>query len=57
MFDWVCFDLLACHHSYEFLVINLSVAIDISLPDHFINFFICEFLTQVGHNVAYHKNS
>jgi len=33
-------------------VVNLSVAVNISLSDHFINFFVRELFTKVGHHVT-----
>lgn len=30
------------HHPDEFLVVDVSVSIDICLPDHLINFFVSE---------------
>jgi len=32
--------LLASHHSHEFLVVDLSVTIDISLTDHFVDLLV-----------------
>merc|ERR1719424_1302840 len=45
-------NLFAHHHFDELLVVDLSIAINISLTDHFINFFIGKFLTKVSHDVA-----
>merc|ERR1719198_1341072 len=43
---------LGHHHLHEFLVVDLPIAINISLTDHLVDFLIGELLTQVGHNVT-----
>lgn len=40
------------HHSYEFFIVNLSITINISFSDHFINFFISQFFTKSGHDLS-----
>ena len=44
--------LLGHHHLDELLVIDLTVAINIGLADHFIDLLIGELLAQVGHDVT-----
>merc|ERR1712007_407327 len=46
------FGSLGHHHLDEFLVIDLTVPIDVCLTDHLIDFLICELLTEIGHHVA-----
>merc|ERR1719321_2403222 len=40
------------HHLHKLLVVDLAIAINISFTDHFIDFFVCEFLAQVCHDMA-----
>merc|ERR1719444_193145 len=40
------------HHFHKLLIVDLSVTINISLADHFVNFLICKLLTQVGHHMT-----
>lgn len=40
------------HHLDEFVVVNLSVAVDIGLPDHLVHLLVGELLAEVGHDVA-----
>ena len=40
------------HHSYEFFVVDLSITINISFSDHFINFFVSKFFTKSGHDLS-----
>merc|ERR550514_2496951 len=42
---------LGHHHLDELLVVDLSVTINICLPDHFINFLIRELFSEVGHHM------
>lgn len=32
-------------------VVDLSVSIDVGLPDHLVHLFVCQLLAQVGHDV------
>merc|ERR1719510_1642986 len=44
---------LLCHHHFnKFLIVDLTVTINVCLPDHFIDFLIRELLTEIGHDVA-----
>merc|ERR1719215_2275538 len=44
---------LFCHHHFDkFFIVDLSVAINVGFPDHFINLLIGELLTQVCHDMA-----
>lgn len=43
--------LLGNHHSDKFLIVNLTITIDIGFTDHLVNLFVSELLTQVGHNM------
>ncbi|KAL8172218.1 hypothetical protein V2J09_024022 [Rumex salicifolius] len=41
------------HHDLDkLIIIDLAITIHISLPDHLINFLICELLAQVGHHMT-----
>jgi len=40
------------HELYELLVVDGTIAINISLSDHLIDFLVSEFLTQICHYVA-----
>lgn len=40
------------HHSNEFFVVNVSITINISFSNHFINFIVCQFFSKIGHNVS-----
>lgn len=42
---------LGHHHLDKLLIVDLPVAIHVSLPDHLIHFLICQLLAQVGHHV------
>jgi len=42
---------LAHHHCNEFFVVDLTVAVNVGLPDHFIDLLVCELLAEVGHDV------
>lgn len=44
--------LLGHHHLDKLFVVDLSITINIGFTDHFIDFFVSEFLAKVGHNVA-----
>merc|ERR1711948_200056 len=46
------FQSLCHHHFHELFVINLTVAINISFPDHFINFFIGQLFAKICHHMA-----
>merc|ERR1719345_159452 len=43
---------LCHHHLHELFVIDLTIAIDICLPDHLINLLIGEFFSEIGHDVT-----
>merc|ERR1712113_1378194 len=44
---------LFCHHHLdELLIIDLAIAVDVCLSDHFINFLIRKLLAKVRHDVA-----
>merc|ERR1711920_221326 len=43
---------LCHHHLHKLLIVDLPVAVDISLPYHFVNFLVSELLAQVGHDMA-----
>ena len=40
------------HHFDEFFVIDMTITIDIGFTDHFIDFFVGQFFTQIGHDVT-----
>ena len=40
------------HHSDEFFIVNMAISIKICLSDHFVDFIISEFLSQVCHNMS-----
>ncbi len=42
----------ASHHMYEFLVVDLSVAVNVHLSDDLVDFVVAELLPHVGHEVA-----
>jgi len=44
--------LLGHHHLDELLIIDLAITVRVGLTNHLVNLFICEFLTQVRHDVA-----
>merc|ERR550537_1977948 len=44
--------LLGHHHLHELLVVDLAVAVDISLTDHLVNLLVRELLAEVRHHVA-----
>jgi len=52
MQGFMCMNLLSHHHSDEFFVVDVTITIDISFSDHFIDFFVSQLFTQVGHNVS-----
>merc|ERR1712211_200980 len=52
MADMAIGRLLCHHHLDKLLIIDLSVAIDVSLSDHFIHLLIGQLLAQVGHDVG-----
>jgi hypothetical protein len=43
---------LGHHHLDELLVVDLAIAIDISLTDHLVDLLIGQLLAEVGHDVA-----
>ena len=43
---------LGHHHADELLVVDVTVAIDVSLADHLVDLLVRELLTQVGHDVT-----
>merc|ERR1711924_303810 len=44
--------LLGHHHLDELFVVDLAITINVSLTDHFIDFFVGELLAEVGHDVT-----
>ena len=40
------------HHPDKLLVIDLSITINVSFPDHLINFFIGQFFPKCGHDLS-----
>ena len=44
-------DSLGRHHRHKFFIIDLAVAVYVSLPDHLVDFLVGEFLAEVGHHV------
>lgn len=40
------------HHPHEFFVVDVSIAIDVSLSDHLVNLLISQLLSQIGHDVS-----
>ncbi len=44
--------LLRHHHRDELFVVDLTVAVDVSLADHLVNLLVREFLTEVSHHVS-----
>lgn len=46
------FALFAGHHRDEFLVVDLSVAVDVCFSDHLVDFLVRQLLAEVGHDVA-----
>merc|ERR1711860_187178 len=44
-------NLLRGHHSNEFFVVGLAVAVNVCLPDHLVDLFVGQFLAQVGHDM------
>merc|ERR1712170_63279 len=44
--------LLGHHHLNELLVVNLAIAINISLSDHLIDLLVRKLLTEVSHDVS-----
>jgi len=44
--------LLRCHHRHEFLVVDLTVAINVRFPDHLVYLLVGQLLAQIGHNVS-----
>merc|ERR1740117_2348858 len=45
-------DLFRHHHLDEFLIVDLTITINICLTNHLINFFIRQLLSEVGHHVT-----
>jgi hypothetical protein len=43
--------LLAGHHLDELLVVDLTVAVNVSLADHLVDLLVGELLAEVGHDV------
>ena len=37
------------HHLHEFLIVDLAIAVHVSLPDHLIHLLVCQLLPQVSH--------
>ena len=46
------FDLLGHHHLDKLLVVDLTVAVDVGLPDHLVDLLVGELLPKVGHDVT-----
>merc|ERR1711957_1119515 len=44
--------LLRHHHLHKLPIIDLTITINVSFPDHLIDFLICELFTQVRHDMA-----
>ena len=44
--------LLTHHHVNEFIVVNLSVSVDVGFPDHLVDLLVSEFFTEIGHDVT-----
>lgn len=40
------------HHRHEFFVIHLTITIDVCFSDHFVDFFVSQFFTKVGHDMT-----
>merc|ERR1719400_2948905 len=43
---------LGHHHLHKFLIIDLTITVDVSLTDHLIHLLVAEFLPKIGHDVA-----
>ena len=50
-FAAVCKSSLRSHHGDELLVIDLTVPVNIGLPDHLVHFLVSQLLPKVGHDV------
>ena len=44
--------LLGHHHLDELLVVDLAIAVDVSLADHLVDLLVGELLAEVGHDVT-----
>ena len=44
--------LLRGHHGDKFFIVDLAVAVNVGLADHFVHLLIGQLLAQVGHYVA-----
>ncbi len=40
------------HHSYELLIVNVTISIQVGLFNHFVHFLVCEFFAQICHYVS-----
>jgi hypothetical protein len=49
---FLCVCLFGHHHLDELLVVDLAIAIDISLADHLVHLLVGELLSEVGHDVS-----
>ena len=47
----LCSCSLSHHHSNELLIVDVSVTVDISLSDHFIDLLVSQFLAEISHNM------
>ena len=44
--------LLRRHHRHELFVVDLTVAVDVSLADHLVDLLVGQLLAEVGHHVT-----
>lgn len=44
--------LLRGHHGDKFFIVDLAIAVNVGLADHFVHLLIGQLLAQVGHYVA-----
>lgn len=39
------------HHADEFVIVDVSISVDVGLPDHLVHFLLRQLLPQVRHHV------
>mmetsp|Transcript_13213 Transcript_13213/g.38315 ORF Transcript_13213/g.38315 Transcript_13213/m.38315 type:complete len:208 (-) Transcript_13213:304-927(-) len=44
--------LLLDHHLDKLVIVDLTITVKVGLLDHFLDLFLCELLTKVGHDVS-----
>merc|ERR1712107_5922 len=43
---------LGTHHLHKFFIVDLTIPVNVCLPDHLINLLVCQFFTEVCHHMA-----